>query len=569
MIDHSLAQNLLWVLSIGLVGGLFAKLINLPVVIGYIIGGFIAAFLPIDPGSVHGLSEIGLILLLFSVGIELSLEKLTKLGSLIVIAALVQIFIVTILLLPLNIFVGFGFIESLILAIGFSLSSTAVVVKMLEDRAETESIHGSVMIAWLLTQDLFVIPVLALIPVLGNNSGNILAIATQSVVSAMAVMALVFFLGKMFVPYIIHSIAAANSRELLVLISIILAIGTAYLVSIFGISAALGAFLAGVVISETQENHAVFSETRPLRDIFVIIFFVTLGFYVEPTVLISNIVLVLLLSICVLAIKILVVFFILYAISYRGKTAIISALGLSQIGEFSFVLFLAAGKLGIIDSSTSSIGISVTLISLIISPFVFNSSLIIWKKLKALSYKYKLVQMLITPTDLVNKESKKNTLKKHVVICGYGRVGRWVAKALKMSNVAYLVIDYNQQVVHELMLAATPVIYGDPAEDSIIKMANLSEAKAIVIAIPDKTTQEEVITYCKTHHPSLHIYARAHLNEDLKSLSQFKVEKVVQPEFEAALSIVREIMKSNGKTKSQIKSELTQLKRMHTIGIQS
>lgn len=565
MEELALMQNLIWVLAIGLAGGLLAKLLDLPVLVGYMIGGFVAAFLPIDSVAIHGLSEIGLVLLLFSVGIELSFEKLNKVGPVVALAASIQIILVSLIIAFLNYVFGIDFISGLVLGIGFSLSSTAVVVKLLEDKKQIESIHGRLVVAWLLTQDLFVVPLLALLPVLGHGQTGLLMTAGQSIGSALLVMVIVFFLGKLFAPFVVHTIASTNSRELLVLVSILLATGTAYLVSIFGISAALGAFLAGVVISETQENHAVFAETRPLRDIFVIIFFVTLGFFVDPSVLMSNIFLIVGMTLFVFILKTLIIFFLLYAIGYRGRIAVFSSLGMSQIGEFSFVLFLTAQSMGIIDSNIASIGISVTLLSLIASPFVYGAAGSVWNGLKKLGRKSRLVEKLLKPQNIRVEHLNAESVQKQVVICGYGRVGKWVAKALSTMDVPYIVVDYNQKVVHELKLSGTPVIYGDAAEDEIIANVSLDTARAIVVAIPDKAAQAEIITYCQRHHPDLPIYARAHLDSELHMISKLNVTEVVQPEFEAAISIVKGIMKRSGKKNKEIVTKLSSLRRLHSI----
>ena len=272
------------------VGGLAAKKLKLPGLVGYIIAGIvIGAILPPQLKEVSGLAQVGIILLLFSVGVELSFDKLSKYLHVAVFGALIQILLVTLLSYFILSRFGIPSIASLILSLGFSISSTAVLVKILSDRGETDTIHGEIMLGWSLVQDLVVIPVMVILPVLAiSSSGGLFVPVIVSLLKAALVIIGTLVLGKVIFPYFIHRLAGTNSRELLLLSAIAMALGTAAITSFFGISPALGAFLAGVVISESQEHHAVFAETRPLRDLFVALFFVTLGFLVSPAVVISN-----------------------------------------------------------------------------------------------------------------------------------------------------------------------------------------------------------------------------------------------------------------------------------------
>ena len=345
-----------------LIGGYLAKLLKLQPIIGYIIAGVTtASIFPVDGLGIEKLAELGAILLLFSIGLELSLSKFAGSFKKILVSAVLQMVIVTALLYFILKLLGFDILSSLVLSLGFSLSSTAVVVKTLIDRGESETIHGKLMIGWLLVQDLAVIPIMIILPILANGGSGALVGGAVAIIKATFLITVSIMLGKHIVPFIIHKVASVNSRELLVLTSVALAVGTAVLVSFFGISATLGAFIAGFVISESQENHAVFAETRPLRDLFVALFFVTLGFFVSFTTIYQNFGIIILLSILVLVIKFLVILVINYFAKYSGKTMIITALGLSQVGEFAFIILGTASILKIIPENTASLGIAVSL----------------------------------------------------------------------------------------------------------------------------------------------------------------------------------------------------------------
>jgi CPA2 family monovalent cation:H+ antiporter-2 len=539
------------VLLFGLLGGLIAKLTRMPLISGYILAGLLASsIVAFDIEAVRGLAEIGLLLLLFSVGLDLSLARLTHTGSVAIIGSILQMLIVGFLTYLVLILLHIPGQQSVILASGFSLSSTALVIKTLEDKSELDSIHGEIMTSWLLTQDLAVIPIMALLPAL---HANFLSTAGLTLLKSIFLLSAAFFLGRKFAPFIIHNIASTNKRELLVLGGVVLAIGTALLVSYLGIAPSIGAFLAGVVISETQENHAIFSETRPLRDLFVIIFFVTLGYFVNPSILINDFPLIAFLVALNIILKIIVVYILLHFLGYRGKTQYAVSLGLAQIGEFSFVIFLQSSKLGLLDERFASIGIATTLISLIITPFIYKQAVPLWRKYGKKTYDHKHIS------------APKTEIKNHVIICGYGRMGRWIALALDKARIPFIVIDYNQNVIHKARKKGIKVLYGDPAEPDILSAASVSTCKAIVVAIPDLVTQEEVISFCQTHYPSLSIYARAHLDEDVTKIASLKVKKVVQPEFEGALSVVRQIFREQHKNKDQINDMLSNLRRLHTI----
>lgn len=547
--------GLFFVVIAAVVGGLVAKKIRIPGLVGYIVAGIVVgAILPPQFKEVSALAQIGLILLLFSIGVELSFDRLSKYFRVAVFGALIQIVVVTFLSYVVLSWFGLSSTASLVLSLGFSVSSTAVLVKILADRGETDTIHGGITIGWLLVQDLAVIPMMIALPFLAGPGGDWVGGAVTAAIKAVLVIFGVILLGKKIVPFFIHRLAGTNSRELLLLASIALALGTAAITSFFGISPALGAFLAGVVISESQEHHAVFAETRPLRDLFVALFFVTLGFLVTPSVIISNIGLIIALTLIILILKSIVVFLISSAFGYKGKTAISNSFGLAQVGEFAFVIFSAALALKMLTLEETSIGIAVTLLTLTLSPILFGFVIPFWRKFK----KYK----LFTGGEKHNFD--ENLFKDHIIICGYGRVGSWIGKALNEYEIPFIVIDYNQNVVQELKLNGTSVVYGDPTEPEVLEAVGIRGAKAIILAIPDRAAQEILITYVQTVAPMVKIISRAHHEEDWEKLKTLKVDKVIQPEFEAAVEIIRSILISRGKEKEEIGDLIRNLRVSHS-----
>lgn len=556
--------NLFFILLVALVGGLVARLAKLPPLVGYIVagvvGGLVSSF---DSNVTTDIAEIGVVLLLFSVGLEISFEKLMNVGKVAVYGAILQMFLVTVVLFC--VFVAIGNVPpnaALVVSFSFSLSSTALIVKLLRDANEEGTISYQILTAWALVQDLAVIPMVVLLPTLaipmtGSSWANV---ALSSILTTLFILGIVFFVGKMVFPYLTRLVASLNNQEFLVLLAVTLAFGVASLVGLFGISSAFGAFLAGVVISNTQEKYAIFSETRPLRDIFSILFFVSLGFLLIPSFLISHFLSVVLLTAFVIILKIVVVFLLCQFFDYKGRTAVFVSFGLAEVGEFAFVLMIIAQKLGIVTNDLAQITISTTILSLLAEPFLLKSvrPFLKWFKKAA---KNTFFEDLFAHGD--SKPQISDKISGHVIIVGFGRMGKWIGKALKEINVEFVVVDYNHKIIHEAKSLGVKAVYGDASFPEILEEAQIKNAKAILITLPDIYSQEEIILYVQKNFPNIKIMARAHLDSDIKRLGTLKLEKVVQPEFEAALAIVRKILETRGQPSEKVRKQIKALRLSH------
>ena len=553
--ENSFTLGLFLVTVFALLGGFVAKKFKAPAIVGYILAGVVAgAIFPIKNYGLERLADLGSILLLFSIGLEFSINKFKGLLKRIFAASILQMVIVTIVLYFLLKLFGIDNISSLVLSIGFSMSSTAVIIKMLFDRGESDSVHGKLMVGWLLIQDLSVIPVMILLPLLIGGEEAILLPGILAFAKSVLLIFVAVILGKNVVPFIIHKIAVLNSRELLLLTSVSLAVGTAMLATFFGISPALGAFIAGFVISESQENHAVFAETRPLKNLFVALFFVTLGFFVTPQVVFENLGMIIAISILIILVKFVVILFINYIFKFNGKTMILTALGLSQVGEFAFIIFGSSALLNLISKETSSMGVAVGLVTLLLSPLIYANAFKLWRFLKN---RFKVF------SSLERNSNTENDLKDHIIILGFGRVGGWVGKALSDNGIGFIVVDYDQETVASCLQKGIKAIYGDPVEKEVLEMANVASAKAVIIAIPDRISQESIITHVQNLAPNAKIISRVHLDEDWEKLKTLRVDKLVQPEFEAAVSIIKNILVSMGRDKGDINKSLKSVRLSH------
>lgn len=552
MLNSAFSQSLLFAIIAAAFGGIIAKKLRIQPIIGYIFSGIIlGAFLP-STTDISQLAELGIVFLLFSLGLEFPVKKISKMLK----PVLLGVFLQTVLISFFSYFfflkLGFDRVPSLIFAFGIASSSTAIIVKILSDKGETDTLYGVSMTGWLLIQDLMVIPAVVLI-----SSQSLVG----SLIKATYVILTTIVFGRLIIPYLIHKVASLNSRELLLLSSLGLAIGIAYLTYLLGISPSLGAFLAGLVLAEAAENRAVFAEVRPFRDIFVAIFFVTLGFMVKPSTVFTNFFLIVGIAVYIVLVKSIIDFAAAVIAEYKGKTAIAIGLGMSQAGEFSFVVFSLAASVKLLESSQTSVVIASALITLLATPFLFRSIIPVWKKLKDITQKFPKIHKYFIGSE--GYVSERIEFSNHIIICGYGRVGAWVGRALEELGTPFVIVDYNRDVVSELKKKGLPVIFGDPAEIEVLEAAGIGNAKAVVLAIPDRISQEILIGHVQTLTPKVMIISRVHLDSDLERLRALKIDKIVQPEFEAAMAITKTILVSMGKSREEIDERIKKLRISH------
>jgi len=554
------------VLGLALVGGFLAKKIRQPAVVGYLAVGVLISFLTSKFFPVKSLlsflAEIGVALLMFTLGLELSLDYLKRVKTVAIWGASIQI----LLLIILSIFIlpafGFDFYSSLFMGCAFSLSSTAIVVKLLSEKGEVSTLPGEIMFGWLLVQDLAVLPMVAILPAIANVDASFTLIGLN-ILKTLAILVVVLFLGRTLAPKFISKLANFGSRELLLIGVVSMCLLTAIFTSALGLSLALGAFLAGLIISKSSENHAIFSEIRPLRDLFSIIFFVSLGMFLNPYFLISHLLIILGISLLVILVKMIVIMVLVFYLGYHAKTSILVSMGLVQVGEFAFILSRLGLSGGLIQENVYSIILSVALITIFITPWFINSAPKLYFRLQKATKRFpKLHQRLFTQVDKFRKDEGLD-LSGHVVVCGHGRVGSWLARALQLLEVPYIVIDYNHQTVMKLKKQGVMALYGDPADIDVLNYAQVDRAKVLVMAIPDQATQEIILANCQTLNPNIKIISRIHQAEALSRLKTLGVSCLIQPEFEAALSIIHRVLQFLGVDKEEVNGKIKRLKIEH------
>jgi len=567
--------NLAWDIGIisliALAGGLLAKKIRLPIVFGYITAGLVFnIFFGNSFGNKNDLSNIaniGIALLMFSLGLEFSFQRMLALKKVLIIGVSLQIIFTTIFLFIFGIIFSFNIKEALFFGIVCSLSSTAIVVKILSERNEIETQEGDVSINWLLSQDLAVLPISLLLPVLSfankENSLNIIIDLFLRLFKTGVILIIVILLGRKVLPKIINTIAKLNSRELILIAAILISILFACLSLNLGLSFALGAFIAGLIISGSIENHAIFAEIRPIRDLFSMVFFVLLGIMVNPSFIIENLLIILALTIIVLFSKHFVVYILMRFYRYHPRIAGRVAINLVQVGEFAFVLSLIAFKDNMISSYLYSLIISVALLTIAITPFLIEKYTYLYKLSKIVSNNlppFFHLKIFVTKEHQPNFNNNDLPFENHVVIIGFGRVGRNIGKLLFINKIPFVVVEMNEKVVSELKKDNIPVVYGDPIEYGVLDYAQVDKAKIIVIAIPDKISQEQIIENSLSLNKNIFIICRSHIEEDKKILQEKGAKFIIQPEFEASLTIGHKLLEKFDVSKDKINSSIKSLR---------
>ncbi|MBI3342790.1 cation:proton antiporter [Candidatus Gottesmanbacteria bacterium] len=570
----SLITTFLLVFAAAIGGGSIARALKQPTILGYIAAGVIIGNLAygiIDHTTLRLIAEVGVTLLLFTLGVEFSFLRLRRVLRSILFPAILQILMTLIVFFILAMTLGIAFLPSLFMAAAFSLSSTAVVVKILSERGELETVPGEVATAWLVVQDIAVVPIMILLPTIvavGQKPDMSAPAAILSILSgvivAMVVIGLVLFLGKQGIPRLLRSAASLGSREILLLTTVAVVFLSAVIFYAAGLSAALGAFIAGLVIAETSQNHAIFAEIRPLRDLFAVVFFVALGMSANIPVIITNLSTILILLAAVICVKWLVVYGLLRFVGYHQKTAFLVGVSLTQVSEFGFVIAGAGLALGALSSSQYTMLVAVTFGALLVStPILASGQGVYYWFSRGIGSK---VPKFFAEKESLTAAKEQYPMERHIVICGYGRVGKYVGRALEMTGIPFLVVDYNHQTIKSLRARGIHVVYGDPADRDVLDFAQVDLARAVIIAIPDRHTQELVIGHAQTLNRHIKIICRTHHEEDQARLKSLGVTTIIQPEFEAAVSIVERLLPDFGVSPEDVSGKVSRLKIEHGMG---
>ena len=530
--------NLTTVLGTSALGGYVANRLRQPVLLGYLLSGLIIGpcgfKLLADVEQIKPFAEIGVAFLLFTLGVEFSLAELKRVKEIAIKGSLLQIGLTIAVTAFLATFMGWVTTptQGIFLGAVLSLSSTAVVLKTLTERGETNTIHGQIMLAILIAQDLALGIMLAVLPALNNptNLGAALGTALFKVV-VFATVALAA--GKWIVPQMIRRVAETESSELFLLVVIALCLGVAIITSKLGLSIEMGAFVAGLMISEIDYADQALAKILPLRDTFASMFFASIGMLIDPNILVQNFGIILGLVMVVMVGKALIILPVVMAFGYSFKTALMTSLGLNQIGEFSFVLALVGWQEGFISQDKYLLLLGTTAITLLLTPVWLKFSPILADRLASLPFLSGYLRRFRDSKDISLPEGFRD----YVVVAGYGRVGQMIVSILQNQGHSVLVIENSEAAIKRLRTEKIPYVFGDADSELVLEKAHLHKASALAIALPDPASTRLLLKRALELVPQLDIVARSHQNTEIDILTQLGAKEVVQPEFEAALEM--------------------------------
>jgi CPA2 family monovalent cation:H+ antiporter-2 len=538
--EYKLLESLVVILVTSALVVLILHRIKIPSLVGFLLAGILIGPYSIglirDTHSVEMLAEVGVILLLFTIGIEFSMAKLTRIKKAVVGGGGLQV-LLTIGLSALIAYSLTGVIrKSIFFGFLIALSSTAIVLKILSEKGETDSPHGRIMVGILIFQDLCVVPLMLLVPVLAGENISIMDI-TIRMGKALFIIAAVLLGARWIVPALLRQVVHTRSRELFTITIILFCLGIALLTSKFGLSLALGAFLAGIIISESEYANQAMSDILPFKDSFIGLFFVSVGMLMNIEHMIDNSARVFIIIVTIFLLKMMTGFIASFITRNPFRSSLHAGLGLAQIGEFSFVLAIVGKNYDLITEDFYQLFLSSSIVTMILTPFVLKVS----PHLSNLVATKNIFEKL----DKLYKVSERERLprkKEHVIIIGFGINGRNLAKVLKEAGITYVVLDMNNDTVREMRKRGEPILYGDGTSREILHKLGISEASLLVIAISDPVCTRCIVSVARAENPNLYIIVRTRYLAEVDDLKKLGANDVIPEEFETSVEIFSRVL---------------------------
>ncbi|WP_020677854.1 cation:proton antiporter [Geopsychrobacter electrodiphilus] len=517
-------------------GGLLAHALRQPLILGYILAGvligpFTGGVTVSDVHDIEKLAEIGVALLLFALGLEFSLKELRPVRFIALIGAPIQILLTIGFGYLIGLSLGWAPVASLWLGGLVSLSSTMVILKTLMNQGMMGTLSSRVMVGILIVQDLAVVPLMILLPQISDPKAG-LPVLGMALLKGAVFLAVMLFVGSRILPWLLRRIARWNSRELFVLSITAIGLGVGYATYQIGLSFALGAFVAGMVLSESDYGHQALSDIIPLRDLFSLLFFTSVGMLLDPAFLFHNWVGVLQLVLMISLGKGLILALTTRSFGYGNVVPLAVGLGMFQIGEFSFVLGQVGFSGGFLSGEEHSFILSATILSMLMTPLISSLTVPLYR-LKTRYFKADSIKTANLPPE---------GLHGHIVIAGGGRVGQHIAKLLTQVEVSFIIIEMNHNRLEECTKLGFPAIYGDASQEIVLEAANLGEAQQVLITLPNIIATEAIVRQVHSRYPTLNMVVRAEGVEQMRALYEDGVYMVILPELEAGLEIARQAL---------------------------
>ena len=531
-------QDFLILLGLSMVVVFVLQRLKLPSILGFLVTGILIGphgfGLLNESEQIEAISEIGVILLLFVIGMELSIKQLVSIKNTVFIGGTLQVGLTVIVSGLIYYLLGNTWNEALFVGFLFSLSSTAIVLKVLQDRNEMSAPHGRNALAILIFQDIIVVPMMLFTPIIAGQAGNVTNSVLILLLKTVIVVAITIISARYLVPKLMFLVAKTKSKELFLITTITICFAVAFLTSEAGLSLALGAFLAGLIISESEYSHQATSIILPFRELFTSFFFISVGMLLDLTFFSKNVGIILLIVLGVFLIKSLIAALSIAVLKYPPRTFLLTGLALFQVGEFAFILSKVGIQYGLLDAETNQYFLAVSIISMFLTPFViiFSENIAFGvMKLKPI----KAIDKMLVASE--GSDKTDDGLKNHLVIIGYGINGSNLAKAAEFSSIPYVVVELNADVVKREKQNNVPIHFGDATQDHILDLVNISQARVVVIAISDPIATKAIIKNIRDISRSIHIIVRTRYVKEINELIAMGADDVIPEEFETSIEI--------------------------------
>jgi len=515
--------------------------LRVPAIVGFLLTGILAG--PYGLGLVKAvheveiLAEVGVVLLLFTIGIEFSLARLLQIKKSVLIGGSIQVLLTLLVTFVIARQLGQPIGESIFMGFLISLSSTAIVLKLIQERAEVDSPHGRTTLGILIFQDIIIIPMILVTPLLAGATGDSGESVLVLVAKGIGIIGLVIVSAKWVVPQVLYQIARTRSQELFLLGVVVICLAVAWITSSAGLSLALGAFLAGLIISESEYSHQALGNILPFRDVFTSFFFVSIGMLLDIGFLFRQPGTIALIALAVLVSKSIIASFATVLLAFPFRTSILVGLALGQVGEFSFILSKTGVEYGLLAGNTYQMFLAFSVLSMAATPFIITLA----PRLADIILRLPLPKRLISgfyPVSEIKVEVKKH----HLIIIGFGVNGRNVARAARVAGIPYAIIEMNPETVRSEQAQGEPIYYGDATREAVLQHANIKDARIVVAAINDPTATRRIAEIIRRLNPKVHLIVRTRYLQEVKPLYELGADEVIPEEFETSVEIFTRVL---------------------------
>lgn len=539
--ETALFNDIIIILGLSVVILFICHQLKIPAIVGFLLTGILAG--PHGLGLVEAvqeveiLAEVGVVLLLFAIGIEFSLEQLFRIKKSVLLGGSVQVLLTLLVTFVIARLLGQPVGESILIGFLMSLSSTAIVLKRIQDRAEVDSPHGRTTLGILIFQDIVIVPMIIVTPILAGASATTAESLFFLIAKGIGVIGLVFISAKWLVPEALYQIARTRSRELFLLSVVVICLAVAWMTSSAGLSLALGAFLAGLIISESEYGHQALGNILPFRDVFTSFFFVSIGMLLDVSFLFRAPGAVMLITLGVLTLKSAIGGFAAVLLGFPLRTSILVGLALGQVGEFSFILSKTGVQSGLLAGDTYQMFLAASVLSMAGTPFIMALA----PRLADFALRFPVPKRLVSGFHPI-PEIKTEDKKRHLVVIGFGVNGKNVARAARASNIPYTIVEMNPETVRSEQARGEPIYYGDATQEAVLQRANIKHARITVVAISDLAATRRITELVRRLNTEVHLIIRTRYLQEMKPLHELGADEVIPEEFETSVEIFSRVL---------------------------